>query len=136
MGCNRNLDHVSEKRSASGHLGVFSSHLRYPSRQDITSTIYSFVFMCHSNTISSSEHFPVAPQAIGNLLSVLDHRERCIKHLFTLAVTHIIQSTEYAKQTNVNSHNSLTPIQIYKRPHPQRPQQQFVDCRSNAGCIQ
>lgn len=92
--------------------------------------------MCHSNILYISEHIQVAPQAIENLLYVLDYRERCIKHIFTLAVTHIIQSTEYVYWNSVNASDWLTFLQIYKRPHSQWPQQQFFNRRSNAGCLQ
>ncbi|OOQ84220.1 hypothetical protein PEBR_33708 [Penicillium brasilianum] len=55
-------------------------------------------------------HFQVAPQAIGNLLYVLDYRERCIKYIFTAANTHIIQSIESIRDHTLNGHNNSSLI--------------------------
>ncbi|CEO60698.1 hypothetical protein PMG11_05280 [Penicillium brasilianum] len=62
------------------------------SQRDVLHQDISTAFQTISNTLQV--HFQVAPQAIGNLLYVLDYRERCIKYIFTAANTHIIQSTE------------------------------------------
>lgn len=82
-----------------------------------------------SNVQCSPDHSVVAREAIEILLSLLSHRRGYITYIFDNALAQIIQQTEYAfYKISIRGFNLLRPCQIYKRPYPQWPQQQFADC--------